>query len=63
MRLLQWLRSWRPEPIPGELFVVCEKGEPIVVCLTEDGVSVVLADGPKVRARVFKVPVAIGGPS
>ncbi len=44
--------------MPGELFVVCEKGEPIVVCLTEHGVSVVLADGPKTRARVFKVPVS-----
>ncbi len=60
MRFLTWLRSWWGAPIPGELFVVCEKGEPIVVCLTEDGVSVVLADGPKTRARVFKVPVSGG---
>ncbi len=59
MRLLQWLRSWmRGEPMPTDVFVVCEGGEPIRVCRTEADVSTVLPQPPKRTTRVFRVPLS-----
>lgn len=53
-------RSWWPwsksEPVTA-VYVICEKGVPVVACLTDQEVRQELATRDRQRTKVYQVPI------
>lgn len=56
--LARWLGRIEP---PDEVYVVCERGVPVRVCITPESVQAVVNSLTTKTIRVHRVPFKVGG--